>query len=160
MFRADVLIGLFRRFRSLVLRREVRVVGRCNGCGRCCRSLLLCHEGRWLRSRRQFERLSARTTDFFRFSLVGRSADGFLLFDCTWLRDDNLCSCHEARPALCRNYPSKSLYYQGGQTLDDCGFSFEAVTFRDVLFGRKPFKPADFSAVLRREIQQDKDEQT
>lgn len=158
MSRSGALTGLFRRFRSLVLRREVRVVGQCNGCGRCCRALLLCHRGRWLRRPEEFERLAAQTSDFFRFILVGRTADGFLLFDCTWLRDDNRCSCHQARPALCRNYPSKSLYYHGGRTLDGCGYSFEAVTFRDVLSGREPFKPADFSAAPRREIQQDKDE--
>jgi hypothetical protein len=31
------------------------------------------------------------------------------------------------------------------------------VTFRDVLLGRKPLKPSDFSATLRREIEQEQD---
>jgi len=127
----DCLTGLFRRFRSRVLRRTA-----------------------------QFERLLAEAPEHGRFRYYGRSAEGFLLFRCSCLGDDNLCSAHDTRPALCRNYPSKSLYYQGGHLPGDCGYSFRAATFRDVLLGRKPIKPADFSDVLRREIQQDKDKQT
>lgn len=154
------LTGLFRRFRSFVLRREVEVVGRCNRCGGCCRSIHLSDEGRWLRRVAQYEKLVADAPEHARFRPVGRGDQGFLLFDCALLGDDNLCTAHETRPALCRNYPPKSLYYGGGRLPNDCGYSFRAVTFRDVLLRRKPFKPADFSAVLRREIQQEKDKQT
>jgi Fe-S-cluster containining protein len=122
--------------------------------------VLLRHQGRWLRRLARFERLVAEAPEHARFRPVGRNADGFLLFDCDRLDGLDLCSCHGTRPALCRNYPSKSLYYQGGRLPDGCGYAFKAVTFRDVLFGRKPFKPADFSAVLGREIQQEKDKQT
>jgi hypothetical protein len=156
----DYLTGLFRRFRSRVLRREVEVAGRCNCCGACCRGIHLRDRGRWLRRTAQFERLVAEAPEHARFRLCGRSAEGFLLFRCSCLGDDDLCTTHDTRPALCRNYPSKSLYYQGGHLPGDCGYSFRAATFRDVLLGRKPIKPADFSAVLRREIQQDKDKQT
>ena len=154
------LTGLFRRLRSLVLRREVEVVGRCRCCGGCCRSIHLQDRGRWLRRTGQFEKLVADAPEHARFRPVGRGDQGLLLFDCSLLRSDNLCARHDTRPALCRNYPSKSLYYRGGSLPGDCGYSFRAATFRDVLFGRKPLKPADFSVVLRREIQQDKDKQT
>jgi hypothetical protein len=156
----DFLTGLFRRFRSRVLRRPVELVGGCRCCGGCCRSIHLSDEGRWLRRTSQFERLVAAAPEHARFTPVGRGHQGFLLFDCAKLNSDNLCADHDTRPALCRNYPSKSLYYRGGRLLDDCGYAFRAVTFRDVLFGRKPLKPADFSDALRREIQQDKDKQT
>ncbi|EGB14995.1 protein of unknown function UPF0153 [Pseudodesulfovibrio mercurii] len=152
--------GLFRRFRSRVLRREVEVVGRCTLCGRCCRSVLLRDRGRWLRSLSQFERLVAEAPEHARFRPKKRNADGYLLFDCALLGEDNLCTDHDTRPALCGNYPSKSLYYHGGRLPQGCGYAFRAVTFRDVLFGRRPFKPADFSAMLRREIEQEQDKQT
>ncbi|XXJ21293.1 YkgJ family cysteine cluster protein [Desulfovibrio caledoniensis] len=156
----DFLTGLFRRTRSRVLRREVEVVGRCQCCGGCCRSIHLSDRGRWLRRMAQYERLVAEAPEYVRFRPAGRGDQGFLLFDCALLGEDNLCTAHDTRPALCRNYPSKSLYYRGGTLPGDCGYSFRAATFRDALFGRKPRKPADFSAVLRREIQQDKDKQT
>nr|WP_286182077.1 YkgJ family cysteine cluster protein [Desulfovibrio sp. Huiquan2017] len=152
--------GLFRRFRSRVLRSEVEVVGKCNRCGRCCRSVLLFDRGRWLRRASQFERLVADAPEHARFRPAGRDAGGYLLFDCALLGRDNNCTEYGARPALCGNYPSKSLYYHGGKTLNGCGYAFRAVTFRDVLWGRKPIKPADFSAVLRREIEQERDKQT
>lgn len=151
------LVGLFRRFRAFVLRREVEVVGRCSLCGRCCRSILLQNNGRWLRRMSQFERLVAEAPEHGRFRPVGRSEGGYLLFDCAMLAEDGSCSCHDARPALCGNYPSKSLYYQGGRLMDDCGYSYRAATFRDVLFGRRPLRPPDFSALLQQKIEQDKD---
>ncbi|HKI82176.1 MAG TPA: YkgJ family cysteine cluster protein [Pseudodesulfovibrio sp.] len=156
----DFLTGFFRRLRSRVLRREVELVGRCNRCGGCCRSIYLRDRGRWLRRVSQFEKLVADAPEHARFRPVGRGDQGLLLFDCSLLGPDNLCTRHDSRPALCRNYPSKSLYYQGGCLQGDCGYSFRATTFRDVFFGRKPLKTADFSAILRREIQQDKDKQT
>ncbi|WP_319583072.1 YkgJ family cysteine cluster protein [uncultured Pseudodesulfovibrio sp.] len=160
MFVLEFLTGLFRRWRFRILRRDVEVVGRCLCCGGCCRSIHLKDGGRWLRRSREFERMVADAPEHARFHPVGRGSRGFLLFDCFLLGPDNLCARHDTRPALCRNYPSKSLYYHGGRLPEDCGYAFRAVTFRKVLFGRKPLKPADFSAVLRREIQQDKDRQT
>jgi hypothetical protein len=151
------LIGLFRRFRAFVLRRDVEVVGRCNLCGKCCRSILLSDRGRWLRRMSRFERLVAEAPEHGRFRPIGRAEDGLLLFDCAMLAGDNTCSCHDARPALCSNYPSKSLYYEGGRLPDDCGYAYRAVTFRDVLLGRKPLRPPDFSALLQRKIEQNKD---
>ncbi|WFS62236.1 YkgJ family cysteine cluster protein [Pseudodesulfovibrio thermohalotolerans] len=153
----DRLTGLFRRFRSFVLRREVEVVGHCLCCGRCCRSIRLSEEGRWLRHVSEFERLVIEAPGLGRFVPLKRDEQGFLTFDCTMLGEDNLCIRHGSRLSLCRNYPSKSLYYQGGRTLKGCGYSYRAVTFRDVLLGRKPLKPSDFSAALRREIEQEQD---
>ncbi|WP_338668427.1 hypothetical protein [Pseudodesulfovibrio methanolicus] len=92
--------------------------------------------------------------------MAGRNAAGFPFFDRACPDGGNLGTSRDTRPALCRNYPPESLYCQGGRLPDGCGPACRDVTFRDVLTGRKPFKPADFSAVLRREIQQEKDKQT
>lgn len=151
------LIGLFRRFRSLVLGREVEVVGHCTLCGNCCRAILLSDRNRWLRRKSQFDRLVAEEPEHARFRIRERSADGFLTFDCTMLAEDDTCTCHDIRPALCRNYPTKSIYYQGGWLYEGCGYAFRAVTFRDVLFGRKRLRPARFTDALERELKQNKD---
>lgn len=148
--------GLYRRFRSFVLRREVEVVGQCRLCGNCCRDILLRDRGRWIRKEKQFDRLVEHLPEHARFELTGRDDLGFLSFACTCLGDDKLCTGYEDRPALCRNYPSKSLYYQGGWLRADCGFSFRAVTFRDVFMRRRRAKVPDFSTVLKRELEQDK----
>jgi len=147
--------GLFRRFRSFVLRREVEVVGQCRLCGNCCRDILLRDKGQWIRKKKQFDHLVERLPEHARFTLTGRDDSGFLSFVCTCLGRDNFCTSYEGRPSLCRNYPSKSLYYQGGWLRADCGFSFKAVTFRDVIMRRRRVKVPAFSTVLEREIEQE-----
>jgi hypothetical protein len=73
------------------------------------------------------------------------------------LGNDNLCTCYESRLPLCRNYPNKSLYYQGGWLRPDCGFSFKATTFRDIYMRRRRGSIPPFSEVLHREIKQEKE---
>lgn len=148
------LIGLFRRLRSLILGREVEIVGHCRMCGRCCRDILLRNGARWITSRRQYRKLVAEAPDHARFRPVQHQEDGLLVFVCDRLGRDGRCTCHETRPALCRNYPSRSLYYRGGELLDDCGFAFRATTFRDVLSGRAGLRPKPFADVLERELEQ------
>jgi len=149
--------GFFRRFRSLILRREVEIVGQCNACGECCRGILIKDEGRWMTRTSQFENLVKARPEHDRFLYTGRDDFGFLTFTCKKLGDDNLCTSYEDRPALCRNYPTKSLYYQGADLRADCGYSFRCVTFTDVLLRRLRGRPRKFSDVLRGEIEQDKE---
>jgi hypothetical protein len=52
---------------------------------------------------------------------------------------------------VCRTYPSKSLYYQGGWLRQDCGYSFKATTFRDVLMRGRRGRVPKFDEVLRQE---------
>jgi len=145
--------GLFRRFRSLLLGRQVEVVGQCRLCGACCRNIILQDKGRWLKREKDFRKLCRDEPEFERFTIVEKDEVGHLVFDCS-LQKDNLCSCHEDRLPLCRNYPTKSLYYQGGIIPPDCGYSFKAVTFRDVFLRRKRARVPKFSDMLDAEIQQ------
>ncbi len=146
--------GLFRRFRSRVLRSPVRLEGRCNLCGRCCSHILLMNDGRWIRSEKTFRAIVESSPRHGRFTPVGRNDEGLLTFDCRCLGKDNLCTSYADRPALCRNYPSKSLYYQGGQLLSDCGFTFKAMTFRQAA-GRLATGRRAFSKVLEKEVRKD-----
>ncbi|QGY39760.1 YkgJ family cysteine cluster protein [Pseudodesulfovibrio cashew] len=146
--------GLFRRFRTLVLRREVEIVGQCRLCGNCCHGILLKDRG-WLKRKRQFDKLCEREPAHTRFRITGKDHRGRLVFDCAMQGEDNLCTSYGERLPLCRNYPSKSLYYQGGWIGAECGFRFKSVTFRDVLLRRKQIRAPRFSDVLDQERERD-----
>lgn len=150
------LTGLFRRFRFLALRREVQVTGQCKGCGRCCQGILLKDCGRFLTSKRKFKKLCDREPEHARFKIVEQDEAGHLVFVCSLLGDDNCCTSYESRLPLCKDYPSKSLYYQGGWLREDCGFSFKAITFREVWARRKKGRVPSFPEVLGQEMKQEK----
>ncbi|MBG0791776.1 MAG: YkgJ family cysteine cluster protein [Desulfovibrionaceae bacterium] len=143
--------GLFRRFRSMVLRRPVRLAGQCALCGGCCRNILLMYEGKWLRRPGQYRAMLEHLPNYARFEHAGYDDYGFMIFTCNRLGEDNLCSDYEGRPPLCRNYPSESIYYQGGRLRRDCGYTFEAVTFRDAILRRLGRRP-DFAQELGKEL--------
>lgn len=151
MPRLRTLTGLFRRFRSFVLGREVEIVGRCSLCGKCCNGILL-QDGHWIRNKRQFDKLCASAPEHSRFTIAGKDARGRLVFDCSLQTPEGVCPCYEDRLPLCRRYPSKIIYYNGGTLEADCGFSFTHVTFRDVLLGRKPLRKPRFAQLLKEEI--------
>ena len=149
--------GWFRRFRAFVLRDEVEIVGQCAMCGSCCHDILL-HDGRrWMTSLRQFKKLCKAEPEYTRFNIVDKDDNGRLAFTCTLQGEDNFCTSYDSRLPLCRNYPSKSLYYHGGWLRPDCGFSFKAKTFRDVWMRRKRSAMPKFSTVLHREIERTRD---
>ena len=143
--------GLMRRLRALILRSEVKVLGQCNICGECCHDILLHDRGRWLKSERAFRKLCERKPGHERFEITGRDDWGHLVFRCTLQGADNFCTCYEDRLPVCRTYPSKSLYYQGGWLRQDCGFSFKATTFRDIIMRSRRGRVPKFDEVLRQE---------
>ncbi len=147
----SLFIGMFRRFRSIVLRREVEIVGQCQLCGNCCRGILLKNRERWLRTEAQYKELCEDDPGHERFKITGKDQFGNLCFACSWQGDDNLCSRHEERLPLCREYPTKGLYYQGGWLGNDCGFSFKAVKFRDIFMRRRRARIPSFDKLLQQE---------
>ncbi|MDD3312638.1 YkgJ family cysteine cluster protein [Pseudodesulfovibrio sp.] len=151
------LTGWFRRARALILRREVEIIGQCALCGDCCHDILIQDGRSWLKSRRAFERLCEREPEYRRFAVTGRSESGLLVFACTLQGGDGLCTSYDSRLPLCRNYPTRSLYYLGGWLKPDCGYSFKATTFRSLLMRRKRAAIPKFSEVLRRETERKQD---
>ena len=142
--------GWFRRLRARILHDDVQVVGQCKLCGVCCDNILLRDGNRWLRNEKQFRALCEEDSRFEGFVPTERDDYGHLAFTCSHLKD-NICTSYEGRLPLCRNYPSKSIYYQGVDLRPDCGFSFKAVSFRDAYMRRKRGKMPSFSEVMRRE---------
>lgn len=158
MDRWSWVIGLLRRIRSLILRDDVQIIGACKCCGTCCTGIHIRDKGKWLISERQFRKLCKREPEHERFEITGTDEYDFLVFSCTHLGEDNTCTTYATRPALCRKYPTKSLYYQGGTIRPDCGYFFKALTFRDWLMRRKRGRIPKFSEVLQQETERNETE--
>ncbi|QJB55831.1 YkgJ family cysteine cluster protein [Pseudodesulfovibrio sp. zrk46] len=146
--------GMFRSLRTFILRREVEIVGQCHMCGKCCQDIVIQDQGNWLTSKRKFKKICEQEPEYERFRILGRDGKGHLLFGCKLQNEDGTCSCHEDRLSLCRNYPSKSIYYQGAWIEPECGYRFKSIKFRDVFTRKKPLRAPRFSKVLDQEIEQ------
>jgi Fe-S-cluster containining protein len=127
--------GWLRHIRLRLFGKRVVVAGSCNLCGRCCRRISLEAGGRWLRSEKEFLRLVSRYPEYSRFSLIGKDAQGFLLFTCDWYDEESrICRDHDERLEICRNYPDIDLYFTGGAIHEGCGYRFsEVVPFAKIL---------------------------
>lgn len=145
--------GFGRWVRAGLLRDKVHRTGHCLMCGKCCKSIMLSDEGKWLRNRRDLKALIKKEPEYARFRITGNTTCGRLLFTCSLLGEDNLCGDHENRLFVCREYPTIALYFEGGDTGTTCGYSIKATTFRG-LFGKKRETPpaGAFTKVLKSEI--------
>ncbi len=146
--------GLFRRFRTFVLKREVEIIGQCRLCGNCCHDILLHDGGRFIKREKQFKKLCKGNSAFTRFRIIKPDDEGLLTFSCSFQDKNNICTSYEDRLSLCKEYPSKGFYYRGGGLGTDCGFSYKAVTFRDIYMRRRRSRIPEFSEVLRQEQEQ------
>lgn len=128
------LVGLCRLFWLKLRGKEILVIGSCHGCGKCCNSISLEGSEGWLRSEKSFQRVIEKYPEYGRFTVIGRDAQGYLLFRCTLCTTEGTCSAYEERLPLCRRYPESSLVFAGGRLLPDCGYNFaEVVPFAKVL---------------------------
>jgi len=123
-------------------KKDIRIEGRCNCCGRCCRSISLEGPNGWLRDKDEFTELRKNNPDYRRFVLIGQDDEGFLLFSCSWISQDNLCRNYRKRLPMCDRFPERSLFFCGGRLPDGCGFEVREVV--------------PFSSHLRREMKKRK----
>jgi len=123
-------------------------------CGGCCRDIIIKNGDKWLKRPKDFDTLCENEPKHDRFEITGKDDFGHLVFRCTMRGEDGLCSCYEDRLSLCRSYPAKTIYYQGGWIGADCGFRYKSVKFRDVFFRKKSLRIPSFSKVLEQEIKQ------
>lgn len=115
-------------------RKDIRIEGGCNCCGRCCRSISLEGSRGWFRSIDEFTVLKEKNPDYYRFVQTGRDEAGYLLFSCSWLGTDNRCQNYQERMSLCDRFPEKSLFFCGGQLPEGCGYRLtEIVSFHHCL---------------------------
>ncbi len=113
---------------------EVYFEGQCLQCGNCCRHIYLFeNSGKIIKSRRQFNKLLKKHPDHDRFEIVAKD-NGGLVFKCNWLTEEDTCKDHENRLQLCRNYPSKVMYYTNFTTGEYCGYRLKTgASFSKVL---------------------------
>ncbi|MBU1610608.1 MAG: YkgJ family cysteine cluster protein [Proteobacteria bacterium] len=144
--------AMYRRLKWFLFRREPEVVGECRQCGCCCRAIVLRVGGKWLRSRRVFERARAKDSEMERFVIEEKDDDGRLVFSCTLLTDQGLCGDYANRLDLCQRHPALSLYYSGVVLADYCGFKLKGPGFRDVFAKLRPTNTSEpFASVLEKE---------
>ena len=102
--------------------------GKCNGCGACCRNILLfSSDDIPVVSEEQFEKIKEWDKHFKNFYISGKSETGSLLFTCRELDENNRCKVYFFRGLGCRQYPKKNTKFliNGGKPLDGCGYYFE-----------------------------------
>lgn len=105
--------------------KDYLVSGSCNGCGQCCERInLRNHEG-WISTAKQFEALVKKSPEYQRFSISGADEQDFLQFTCSKFRKGYGCTDYVNRPHICRRYPNKSLFLQGGRLVEGCGYSIQ-----------------------------------
>lgn len=102
--------------------------GKCNGCGSCCRNILLyLSDDEVIKYEEQFEKVKKWDKHFCNFYISGKSENGALLFTCKELDENNRCKVYAFRGLGCRLYPAINTKFliNGGKPLDNCGYYFE-----------------------------------
>lgn len=124
----------FRYIRLKITGREYLVSGTCKCCGKCCRLINLKYHKGWIKEERQFQELLHEHPEYTRFTVVGKGEGGYLQFNCSWLDPILGCSDYHNRLDICEKYPGKSLLMQGGNLLNDCGYTIrEGIPFKKYL---------------------------
>ncbi len=133
----------FRRRWLTLLRGGVEIHGSCRRCGTCCQRIYLVDDGRPVRKERVFARMVRRDPRFSRFFIKGRSREGLLEFGCTWLTPEGGCRDHENRLELCAMFPSRAMYFIGGEPPACCGYrivrtrAFEKMLKKEIRKGKQ-----------------------
>jgi Fe-S-cluster containining protein len=125
--------GIYRCLRHRVLKRQVVVRGSCTLCGRCCKDIIIREGGAYLTSRKAFEKAKERHPGLSRFYISGRRGS-LITLTCTLQSPEGLCTDHENRLELCRDYPHAGIYYSGLNLEKHCGYELvEEPSFAGIL---------------------------
>lgn len=124
MFRLDFFTAFRRRLLDILPGRNVMIYGSCRQCGRCCRGVSLVFEGVRVKNERQFKKLVKRNPEYGRFFINGQSERGFPEFACSWLTPEGTCRDHENRLDICSRFPTRTMYFLGGELPPGCGYRF------------------------------------
>jgi Fe-S-cluster containining protein len=102
---------------------NIKIIGECLSCGRCCQNLILIHKKQPIKNIEQFQSL-LKTKPFYKnlTPLYEDKKDGFLYFSCRKLGSNKKCSDYKKRPKICRTYPQTLILEYGGKLLPNCGY--------------------------------------
>ncbi len=111
-----------------------QIRGACKKRGLCCKKLMLVDRGKPITTEKEFAKMRRVEPLYEMFERVlEEHDDGILRFSCTKLSANNLCTIHDRRPKICKNYPTLSMFKRGATLLNGCGYrlvtkeSFEAI---------------------------------
>ncbi len=131
-------------YKSILKKKYLRY-GKCKKCGCCCENIYVRHGKDLIKSKEDFEKI--KDTDSYSFyqhiTIVGKDDFG-LIFSCDRFdKEKRLCTMHNKRPSICRNYPSEEIFSFGAALQEKCGFRFEPIeTFEEVFLkvSKQPIK--------------------
>lgn len=109
------------RLMKQIIRPRFVLLGTCQECGDCCRSILG-SPPKWVRDSFLMRIYTHYHKIAHRFTVRATTADGCVLFECGYLQSDGRCSIYRFRPLLCRNYPLVPFYHEP-RLLPSCSYS-------------------------------------
>ncbi|MGN0015697.1 MAG: YkgJ family cysteine cluster protein [Candidatus Gastranaerophilaceae bacterium] len=102
------------------------VTGKCKKCGMCCKNIVFYVGKRAVCEEKEFLNMQEFDKRYKNFEINGKGEKGELLFKCKSLLENGLCGAYKFRSLNCRLYPkiNQKFVYNGGETLDGCGYKF------------------------------------
>jgi len=127
----DFLKVLFYEFQSSFVPQKVkyRLEGQCIKCGDCCRYMYSVDTY----TEKEFELTKKLFPKYKRFKIIGKDEYDNLIFACSLLDENGLCSDYKNRLKMCKNYPGKRIN-GGGSLHKRCGYKIvPEKSFKDYL---------------------------
>ncbi|MBQ9246589.1 YkgJ family cysteine cluster protein [bacterium] len=106
---------------------KYKIEGKCNKCGKCCNQI----RSYGLKDNKELRLMQFFLPWYKRFYIRGNDKYGLIL-GCKYLSENGLCTVYNKRPLLCRNYPAKTISFNG-EMIDGCGFKVIKKDFKDYL---------------------------
>ena len=125
-----------KRFYHLhILKKRYYRLGKCAQCGCCCENIYVRHQGAVIQTQEEFDNIKATDNySFYKHISIVNKDDFGLVFSCDKFdKTRRLCTEHNNRPSICKNYPSEEIFSFGAQLQEKCGYSFiPIVSFEEV----------------------------
>ena len=122
---------------------KYQITGICNKCGKCCENINLINNGKWIKSKNEFIKLTNEDNQFKRFTIIDKNYSGILIFKCSWLKENGLCKDYNNRLDICKKYPELEMLNNNGTIPDDCSYL-------------KIIKNNQFEKILKKQIKKQK----
>lgn len=126
----DFLFVTVNEIRSYFVPEKVlyKITGECKKCGRCCNYMYSYDTY----TEKEFKIMQFLFPAYKRFYIKGKDDEGNLIFACKLVTKDGLCSDYEHRLPMCKNYPSKRVFYPA-KLHEGCGYKVNIKSFEDYL---------------------------
>ena len=107
---------------------EYEITGECKKCGKCCNYMYSVDTY----TEKEFKIMQFLFPKYRRFYIKGKDEYGNFIFACKLVTPEGLCSDYKRRPAMCRNYPVKKIYFPA-KLHEGCGYKISTKSFEDYL---------------------------